>query len=370
MNICHLTSAHPRYDIRIFIKMCRSLASAGHDVSLVVADGLSDENRDGVKIYGVKKEKNRLLRILKSPRRVYKKALLLGAEIYHLHDPELLPVGLKLKKKGKIVIFDSHEDYPSQILHKPYMNRSLLKIISKIYAMYEKRTLKRFDCVIVAAPFSSDKISQWHPSVTDIYNYPQLEEFNNVVRQPMPEDDIPSVCYAGGITEIRGIKEMVKAMEFCTNDVHLKVAGIFSPSSLRDEVVKIKGWEKTEELGFIDRKEIEKLLGTSRAGLVVLWPTVNDINSFPIKMFEYMAAELPVIASNFPIWKDIVESNKCGICVDPLKPKEIALAIDFIINNREQAFEMGKNGKKAVSEKYNWEIEKEKLLNMYSGLAQ
>ena len=370
LKIAHLTSAHPRYEIRIFIKMCRSLSSIGHDVSLVIADGLYDETRDGVKIYGVKKGKNRLLRILNSPRRVYKKALSLDADIYHLHDPELIPIGVKLKKKGKKVIFDSHEDYPSQILHKPYMNKYLLKIISKIYAIYEKTALKKFNCIISAAPFISDRMSQWHPAVIDIYNYPLLEEFNKVVRQSKQKSGLPSVCYVGGITEIRGIKEMVKAMEFCTNDVCLKLAGTFSPLSLRDEVVKIEGWGKVEELGFIDRKGIGELLSTSIAGLVVLWPTVNDMNSFPIKMFEYMAAGLPVIASNFPIYKDIVEGNKCGICVDPLKPKEIALAIDFIVNNSEQTFEMGKKGIKAINEKYNWDIEKEKLFDIYSGLTQ
>ena len=366
LKIAHLTSAHPRYDIRIYIKMCRSLASAGHDVSLVVADGLPDENKDAVKIYGVKKDKNRLLRILKSPRSVYKKALSLDADMYHLHDPELIPVGVKLKKKGKKVIFDSHEDYPSQMLHKPYMNKYLLKIISKIYAMYEKLALKKLDCIIAAAPFISDRISQWHPVVKVIYNHPLLEEFNNLVRQPLPEGAIPSVCYAGGLTEIRGIREMVKAMGLCTNEVRLKLAGNFAPLSLRDEVVKMKGWEKTEELGFLDRKNIQEVLCSSIAGLVVLWPTVNDMNSFPIKMFEYMASELPVIASNFPVYKDIVEGNKCGICVDPLKPEEIASAIDFIVTNSEQAFEMGKNGKMAVNEKYNWDIEKDKLFDMYS----
>jgi len=347
--------------------MCRSLASAGYDISLVVADGLPDETKDGVKIYGDEKEKNRLLRIWKSPRNVYKKALSLNADIYHLHDPELLPVGIKLKKKGKKVIFDSHEDYPSQILHKPYMNKYLLKIVSKIYSIYEKKTFKKFDCIIFTAPFSTNNVSQWHPAVVDVYNYPQLEEFSNIERKSPKQGDIPSVCYAGGITEIRGIKEMVKAMQYCTNNVQLKLAGSFAPPSLRDEVIKIKGWKKTKELGFLDRKGIEEVLSTSIAGLVVLWPTPNDINSYPIKMFEYMAAGIPVIASNFPLYKEIIEGNNCGICVDPLKPQEIAAAIDFIVYNSEQAFEMGKNGKKAIVKKYNWNIEKVKLLNIYNG---
>jgi glycosyltransferase involved in cell wall biosynthesis len=144
---------------------------------------------------------------------------------------------------------------------------------------------------------------------------------------------------------------------------------MFSPASLRSELIKCDGWESVEEFGFLDRNSVVETFEKSIAGLVTFLPLPNHIESQPNKLFEYMSAGLPVIASNFPLWKKIVEENKCGICVDPEKPEEIALAIDFIVNNREQASEMGKNGRKAVIEKYNWKIEESKLLETYSGLT-
>jgi hypothetical protein len=112
MRIAHLTSAHPRDDIRIFLKECRSLAVRGHEVVLVVADGFGDEFRDGVMIADVGRSKGRLDRMVNTTRRVLRKALDLKADIYHLHDPELLPIGLALKSRGKKVVFDAHEDVP------------------------------------------------------------------------------------------------------------------------------------------------------------------------------------------------------------------------------------------------------------------
>jgi glycosyltransferase involved in cell wall biosynthesis len=87
-------------------------------------------------------------------------------------------------------------------------------------------------------------------------------------------------------------------------------------------------------------------------------------------MFEYMSAGLPVIASNFPLWKEIVEGNKCGICVDPMDPKAIASAIQWMIDHPEEAEEMGKNGRRAVETKYNWANESKKLVGLYQRLIQ
>jgi glycosyltransferase involved in cell wall biosynthesis len=342
------------------------LASASYDVSLVVADGLPDEIKDGVKIYGISQEENRLFRMLKSPRVIYKKALLLDADIYHLHDPELIPSGVKLKKHGKKVIFDSHEDVPLQILSKPYLNKFLLKIISKAYSFYEKRTLKKFDRIITATPFIRNKISNWHPFVTDINNFPLIEEFASIENRK--RTDFSFVCYIGGITEIRGIRQMIKALEYCKSNVRLKLAGAFSPFSLREEVIQYEGWEKVDELGFLSRESIKEVFSYSTVGLVTVLPIINYIDGLPVKMFEYMSSGLAVIASNFPLFKEIIEGIQCGICVDPNNPKEIAMAIDYFVANQDEAYQMGQNGRKAVMEKYNWNIEEKKLLELYKDL--
>jgi glycosyltransferase involved in cell wall biosynthesis len=335
-------------------------------VSLVVADGLPNETKDGVKIYGLKKETNRFSRMLNSPKIVYKKALELNADIYHLHDPELIPIGIKLKKKGKKVIFDSHEDIPDQILGKPYLNQYLLKIISRIYAIYERNILKYFDRVIAATPFIQGKISRWCSFVTNINNYPITSEFGNVVGRN--DTEVPVVCFIGMIMEISGIKQIIEALEYCKTNVRLKLAGNFSPTSLHDEVIQYKGWEKVDELGFLDRKKMNQIFSLSLAGIVCPLPLPDHLNSQPNKMFEYMSAGLPVIASNFPHYQRIIEENNCGICVDPYKPGEITGAIDYVVNNRVLAYEMGRNGRKAVEKKYNWKIEEIKLLDVYDGI--
>src|SRR5699024_2888763 len=114
-SVVHLTSVHPRFDTRIFFKECQSLALSGYKVSLIVADVFHNETKSGVVIIDVGKSQDRLDRIINVTRRVYSQALSLDADVYHVHDPELLPCALKLKRKGKIVVFDSHEDVSKQL---------------------------------------------------------------------------------------------------------------------------------------------------------------------------------------------------------------------------------------------------------------
>jgi glycosyltransferase involved in cell wall biosynthesis len=161
---------------------------------------------------------------------------------------------------------------------------------------------------------------------------------------------------------------MVKAMEYCSTSVRLKLAGNFSSEQLRDEIIEYKGWGKVDELGFLDREAMSELLANSLAGLVCFFPEPNHINSQPNKIFEYMSAGIPVIGSNFPLWEKIIGQNGCGLCIDSQDPQQIASAIDYFASNPDKAFEMGQNGKKAVMEKYNWKIEEEKLFNIYENL--
>ena len=363
ITICHLTSAHPRYDTRIFIKECKSL-SKYYEVNLVVADGKGDEIKNGINIYDVGKLNGRLNRIFKTTKMVFKKAIELNCNIYHLHDPELIPIGLKLKKLGEKVIFDAHEDLPKQLLGKSYLNKSLLKILSKAFGVFEKYACKKLDYIVTATPFIRDKFLKININSIDINNYPILSELSNKNSWSARKNE---VCYIGNISKIRGVKEMVKAMEY-TNNIRLNLGGWFSEKDIEIMVKNLKGWAKVNDIGFLNRDGVAKVLANSKAGLVTLYPIINYQDALPVKMFEYMSAGLPVIASNFSLWETIIEGNNCGICVNPLDPKEIAKAIEYIMENPVEAGKMGKNGRKTVEEKYNWTKEENKLLEIYNQL--
>ena len=146
------------------------------------------------------------------------------------------------------------------------------------------------------------------------------------------------------------------------------MAGEISESKVEESLKSSSGWVNVNELGLLDRKSVKSVMSESLAGIVTFHPHLNHIESQPNKMFEYMSAGLPVIASNFPLWKSIIEGNKCGICVDPKKPDQIANAIDFLFENPKIAISMGENGKKSIMKKYNWSIEEKKLIKLYEKL--
>ncbi len=363
IRVVHLTSAHPRYDTRIFIKQCGSLAKQ-YEVSLVVADGMGDEVKNGVRIFDVGKPVNRKARMLKTVNDVFKKAMSLDAEIYHLHDPELLRIGLKLKKAEKKVIFDAHEDLPLQIQNKTYLHPLVRKWAALFFRHFETYACSRFDAVVAATPFIRDKFLPINMQTVDINNYPVLEELGNAVDYRSRDD---AICYVGYITAVRGIKELVKAME-SVEGCRLLLAGKFQESAVEKEVQEYPGWQKVDFLGFLDRSGIYDVLSRSKAGLVTLHPTPNYLDALPVKMFEYMAAGVPVIASDFPLWRSIVDEAACGLCVDPEDPGAIAEAIAYIMNHPEAAAQMGANGVEAAKTVYNWHAQEQKLLALYAEL--
>lgn len=365
MKIAHLTSAHKRGDTRIFLKMCRSLAAAGKDVSLVVADGLGDETREEVRIFDVGKPKGRLERMWKATRRVLGKALELDCDLYHLHDPELLPAGIALRRRGKRVVFDAHEDLPRQILSKPYLHPVVRRPLSAAIKRFERYACRRLTHVIAATPAISDKFAAMRIGTTNVNNFPISDELADDVQW---SEKAREVAYVGGISAIRGIGEVVVAMELCRSGVRLNLVGDFSEKTVKAKTQALPGWSRVNELGFLSRLEVKSVLGRSTAGIVTFLPEPNHIDAYPNKMFEYMSAGLPVIASDFPLWREIIEGSQCGVCVDPLDAASIASAIDRLVENPELARNMGENGRRAVHEKYNWDIEERKLLSLYEEL--
>ncbi len=362
-KIVHLTSVHPPSDTRIFLKECSSLAEVGYPVTLVVPHSKSFMSR-GVEVVAVPKCSGRLGRMLKTTWSVYRAGWRERGCIYHFHDPELVPIALLLKMQGKKVIYDVHEDVPRQILSKYWISPQARWLVSQLTEIIEDIAAKKFDALVLATPSIKKRFESLNKNSINVNNYPILGELES----PKRSKKEPAFAYVGGVTAIRGLLEMVQAMD--SVDAQLLVAGKFAGPNLREKVEQMPGWQNVKVMGHLDRPQVAELLSRSVAGLVLFHPEPNHVNAQPNKMFEYMSAGLPVIASNFPLWKEIIEGSSCGICVDPLNPLEISQAMQWILDNPEQAQEMGRNGYKAVVEKYNWDVEAIKLKKLYQDLLQ
>lgn len=363
-KVVHLTTVHPPFDTRVFHKEAKTLARTGYEVVLI-AQHDKDEVVGGVKIIALPKPRNRFARIFGLTWKAFRLALWEKADIYHFHDPELLPVGvmLKLFTQAK-VIYDVHEDVPEQILTKHWLPASLRHPIASVFNVIEKFLARMLDGIVVATEGIAEKFKGLNPVV--VHNFPDLGMLPNP--SPAPRDGYEKILvYVGGLSRLRGAVEMVRALEYLnpTWNVRLDLIGRFEPPELERELQALPGYRRVRYLGWLQPSEAYRHLDRANIGLVCLHPEPRYVIAWPVKLFEYMAAGLPVVASNFPLWKEIVEGNNCGLCVDPLDPQAIARAIEYLITHPEEAKKMGENGCRAVEEKYNWAKEARKLLDLY-----
>lgn len=363
-KICILSSVHPAQDVRVFCKEAKALMEVGYEIT-IIAQHLKDEIIEGIRIISAPKSSNRLERMTLSQLKIIKLAVREKADLYHFHDPELILGCILLKIfLGKKIIYDVHEDVPRQILGKHWISPCLRKVVSKGIALIEGLGANYFDRIIVATPLIAKRFPKKKTKI--VQNFPILDEFSKEGSKPYEQRD-NYIAYIGGISEIRGASEMVKAIKLLPNslNIRLKLAGNYNEGNFEDKLRNYPGWRFVDYLGWQSRSGINKLLQEVKVGLVVLQPQENYLEAYPVKLFEYMAAGIPAIASDFPLWKTIVEGNNCGICVNPSDPVAIAKAIQWMIENPEGAKRMGENGRKAVETKYNWENAKKQLLTIY-----
>ena len=173
MKVVHLTTVHPPFDTRIFYREAKTLARAGYEVVLI-AQHDKDELVEGIKIIALPKPRNRLARILGLTWLAFRLALRQRAEIYHFHDPELLPIGVMLKLFTRArVIYDVHEDVPEQILTKYWIPVPLRRPLAVVFNAFEKLLARAVDAVVVATEGIAKKFLRLRPVV--VHNYPDLE---------------------------------------------------------------------------------------------------------------------------------------------------------------------------------------------------
>ncbi len=368
IKVCHMSSAHAGLDVRIYHKECVALAAAGYDVHLVITASEEDVATAAAKsitLHPLTPTTSRSERMFKKAWRCFDLARSVNADIYHFHDPELIPWAIILRATGKSVIYDVHEDLPSDILCKDWIPLPARRLVGAGSGALEHVVARYFFSVSAATPHIAKRFLRANPDSLNINNF----AIHDSIEPAAWSNKQAEVCFVGTISRPRGVEEIVAAIGLTMTDARLALVGDFRDPALHEALRATPEWNRVIEHGYVDRNGVRKVLDRAVAGLVTLHPLITFVDALPIKMFEYMAAGLPVIASDFPLWREIVGQADCGILVDPLDPQAIADAIDYFVKNREEARRMGANGRHAVLQHYNWQQEEVKLLNLYERLS-
>ena len=370
-KVVHLTSVHPADDNRIRHKECATLVTAGWEVVLIACARRSETGSDGVRLRALPQPSGRLSRMTVTAWKIYRAALDESADLYLFHDPELMPWALLLKAHGKRVVYDIHEDVPGTVAYKTYLPRRMRPAIAKGLKFIERACARWFDALVVATPHLGELAQNIGPPVVIVQNFPRLEELPDSAGQMPYTERREALAYVGVVSRRRGVIEMIEAVAGLEGfpSVILHVAGRWMPAALRDELSRHRGWPRVVNHGQIERRAVVELLGRCRVGLVTIWPEQNYLMSYPTKMFEYMAMGLPVVASDFPLWRQIVEESGAGLLVDPTRPESIRDAIAWLLAHSAEAEAMGERGKMAIRSKFCWGPEGEKLVKLCSNIA-
>lgn len=299
---------------------------------------------------------------------VLRSAISQRASLYHIHDPDLLPIGLALSLSGRAVVRDVHEDLPREIQIKSWIPRSLKAPLSGILELLEAITVPAFDAIVVATKGIGDRFPSDRTVI--VRNLPRLEVFEKA--QVLYSDRPKHVTYAGLITEDRGACTLESAMELVGEaiDATLLVAGRFGDETLKDHLRHYPESPLVRYVGDLDPSKIPDLLGRqSRIGIALYAEKEAYVDALPTKIFEYMAAGLPIVASDIGGWSHLVRSEMCGILVDPYDASEVAEAIVFLLTRPEEAAAMGRRGRQAVAARWGWETQRQALLDLYDRLV-
>jgi glycosyltransferase involved in cell wall biosynthesis len=363
-KVCILSSVHPVFDARIFHKEAMTLAVGGYHVVLI-AQHDKEETVDGIKIIPLPKPKSRSERMTKVVWKLLTLALKQKADVYHFHDPELIPAGIVLRLLGNKVIYDVHEDVPKQIMYKNWIGGPWLKKCAAfIVHIIEQAGAAAFTRIVAATP---DIAKKFNPSKTVLVRNLSIISLIDSVKPLEIKKQESIIIYAGCLTQVRGIKELVRAMEFVGDRAKLWLLGRWVSTGFQSECEQLAGWKQVNFVGEVPYGEHYSLIKFADIGLVNFHPSPNHEKSEPNKLFEYMACRLPMVVSNFVYWEEMF--RECAVFADPCNHKDIADKILYLLDNSDGAKQLGEEGRRLVLEKYNWEKESNKLLEVYKSIT-
>jgi glycosyltransferase involved in cell wall biosynthesis len=369
-----LTTVHAAHDVRIFHKEAKSLSKAGYDVT-IIAPHHSDESIDGVRIIALPQRRGRLARMLLSPIELVVSALRAKARVYHFHDPELIPAGLFLRLLGRTVIYDIHEYTQDDIAQKHWVPPMARPVVSRLVGWLERRAIPRMSGVIVV---NDHMAGEYRPlvkrpeRVVPVYNYPDYSPGADIAGDPSRE---PLAAYVGVLSKDRGWETLLEAtalLKARVPEARVAVIGRLLESGIQDTYRHPEGWRSrgVEHEGLIPHTEVNARLRRARIGLIPWLKHPNNERGTPQKLFEYMTAGLPVVASDLSFIGEVVRRTNCGVLVPPGDASALAAAIEQLMRDPAAAQEMGDRGRRAVLDHYSWAAQSERLLSLYAAVTQ
>ena len=368
-RVCHITTVHTPFDDRIFFKQCVSLAQAGFE-TMLVAPIAEPSIVSGVQLLPVKVPGNRLLRMVLGGWRAWRIARSVRADVYQVHDPELLWVALLLKNADNAVVYDMHESMRENILSKKWIGPLWWRrVLAVVYGRFERWVVRRCDAVLVVVDYMREELEQYHPGYADkflvVRNLPVLGIIDQVIK-PVPHSGAFTLIYAGGMSEVRGIHEVIEAIALVPGN-RLKLLGSWSNPTYRARCMALPGWQQVEEVGKVRMDAVYDHLRAADAGVCIFHPLHNHLISAPVKSYEYMACRLPMLMSDFPRWRE--DYGAFALFVDPMDPAAIAAGIRAMMNDPAGRAQRGAAGRKAVEEGLSWEQEARRLVDLYRQLT-
>lgn len=367
MHYCFVTGLYSRTDSLMVYRQGKSLVEAGFQVTYVVCDELPDEVKYGIHIVSTGyKPSGRLNRFLNTRRIIKQYINKIDADVYQISDPELMSLVTYIKRKGKKVVFNLREYYPDLLQQKSYLPAFILNYISRGYALMMDKYLKNYDAIFTVTDWILTQLKDRHNMAHAklLTNFPIVnKEFSLSKEEYMMREN--TLCYIGSIYTRSHQEKVLDALSTIPNVKYL-IAGRFEDGV--NYVENHPYWENVEFINGFHRSEMEAIMSRATISNTLRDFMGRDGSLGVIKIFESMEQGLPVLLSDVPLYRHIVAKYSCGVCVDPNNSEAIAKAIKYLVENKEEAYEMGQRGREAILKEYNWQKQAEKYIEVISNL--
>jgi glycosyltransferase involved in cell wall biosynthesis len=364
MTLCHFSTAHTQLKSRSFHRECMPLAATGMNVRYVTPADLKGQ-QNGVDLVALKAKRGRVRSLFASPTLI-RVLLRQNANLYHFQDPELLPVALALKMIfHKRIIYDAYEDFPSMALNKCSLPAVLRPLAAKTVAALERLAAYCFDGVMTADPLTLRRLAHVGKSRKLVFfNFPNLDLFP----PPRAKTRQFDVVYRGGLSARAGTWVLLEAMRLLGDrgrPASLLLIGYFDDAVFESELrerIRALGLSANVELrGRMEHEDMAQALSAARVGVSPLQDIPKFRLNIPVKVFEYWACGLPVVASDLPPIRPFFRNVDGGFLYKPTDAAELAQSIRRLLDHPNDATRMGQNGRSAIVQRFNNHSEVRKL---------